>query len=152
MSTTLKSSESLIVIVAGGGPVGLTFSLHLAMMMGKQAQITIYEGRWYVDKYGKTAWQDKEQGKQRRDQVVTLQDHVIEQMPKYVQDGLFKNINERVWPTSRNIPIREVEDRLFDLIQPFVQSGQVKLVPENLHEQSKCLIDGCSCLADVFKI
>ncbi|CAF0735127.1 unnamed protein product [Adineta ricciae] len=142
MSTTLKSNESLIVIVAGGGPVGLTFSLHLAMMMGKQAQIIVYEGRWCVDKYGKTTWQDKEQGKQRRDQVVTLQDHVIEQMPKYVQDGLFKNINERVWPTSRNIPIREVEDRLFDLIQPFVQSGQVKLVPENLDEQSKCLIDG----------
>ncbi|CAF5183014.1 unnamed protein product, partial [Rotaria sp. Silwood1] len=83
-----------------------------------------------------------EQGKTRRDQVVTLQDHVIDQMPDYIQQGLFQKINERVWPTSRNIPIREVEDRLLDLIQPFVRSGQIELVPENLHEQSECLIKG----------
>ncbi|CAF4252608.1 unnamed protein product, partial [Rotaria magnacalcarata] len=69
-------------------------------------------------------WQDEEQGKTRRDQVVTLQDHVIEQMPDYIKQGLFRNIEERVWPTSRNIPIREVEDRLFDLLKPFVSNGQ----------------------------
>lgn len=142
MSTTPKTGQPLVVVVSGGGPVGLTFSLHLTMMMGNKVKIMIYEGRWFVDQDGKTRWQGEESGKTRRDQVVTLQDHVIDQMPKYVRDGLFKNFDENVWPTSRNIPIREVEDRLFDLIQPFVQSGQVELIPENLHEQSECLIKG----------
>ncbi|CAF3653925.1 unnamed protein product [Rotaria sordida] len=142
MSSTTEINQPLIVIVSGGGPVGLTFSLHLTMMMGKHVKIIIYEGRWFVDEQGKIRWQDEEEGKTRRDQVVTLQDHVIEQMPEYIRQGLFQNINERVWPISRNIPIREVEDRLFDLIQPFVRNGQIELIPENLHEQSECLIKG----------
>ncbi|CAF1461666.1 unnamed protein product [Adineta steineri] len=133
-----SSSSPLVIVVSGGGPVGLTFSLNIAAMMGKHVKIIIYEGRWFVDEHGITRWQDKT----RRDQVVTLQDHVIEQMPLFIQEGLFKNINERVWPTSRNIPIREVEDRLLDLIQPFVQNGQVELIPEQLNEQSKHLIEG----------
>jgi hypothetical protein len=131
-------------VVSGGGPVGLTFSLNLAMMMGKHVKIIIYEGRWFVDENGTTRWQGEEQGKTRRDQVVTLQDHVIEQMPIYIQKGLFQNFDERVWPTSRNIPIREVEDRLFTLIQPFVLSGQVELIAEQLQEQTECLIKGIS--------
>ena len=140
---SVKASKGpLVVIVSGGGPVGLTFSLHLTMMMGKHVKIIIYEGRWYVDGHGRTRWQDEAQGKTRRDQVVTLQDHVITQMPEYIQEGLFKRINECVWPTSRNIPIKEVEDRLLDLIQPFVGNGQVELIPENLHEQTECLIKG----------
>jgi len=144
MSTTPKANQPLVVLVSGGGPVGLTFSLHLTMMMGEHVKIYIYEGRWFVDDQGKIRWQGERQGKTRRDQVVTLQDHVIQQMPEYIQKGLFQNINERVWPTSRNIPIREVEDRLFDLIQPFVQNGQIELIPENLNEQSECLITGSS--------
>lgn len=142
MSTEPKSNKPLVVIVSGGGPVGLTFSLHLTMMMGENVKIIIYEGRWFVDERGKIRWQGEEQGKLRREQVVTLQDHVINQMPRYIQKGLFKKIDEQVWPTSRNIPIREVEDRLFDLIQPFVQMGQIELVPENLHEQCEYLING----------
>ncbi len=139
-----SSTSPLIVVVSGGGPVGLTFSLNLAMMMGKHVKIIIYEGRWFVDENGITRWQGEEQGKTRRDQVVTLQDHVIEQMPIYIQKGLFQNFDERVWPTSRNIPIREVEDRLFTLIQPFVLSGQVELIAEQLQEQTECLIKGIS--------
>ena len=142
MSTEPKSNKPLVVIVSGGGPVGLTFSLHLTMMMGENVKIIIYEGRWFVDERGKLRWQGEEQGKIRREQVVTLQDHVINQMPRYIQKGLFKKIDEQVWPTSRNIPIREVEDRLFDLIQPFVQTSQIELVPENLHEQCEYLING----------
>jgi len=142
MSTEPKSNKPLVVIVSGGGPVGLTFSLHLTMMMGENVKIIIYEGRWFVDERGKIRWQGEEQGKLRREQVVTLQDHVINQMPRYIQKGLFKKIDEQVWPTSRNIPIREVEDRLFDLIQPFVQTSQIELVPENLHEQCEYLING----------
>ncbi|CAF1374486.1 unnamed protein product [Adineta steineri] len=138
-STTLSP---LIIVVSGGGPVGLTFSLNIAAMMGKHVKIIIYEGRWFVDEHGITRWQGEEQGNIRRDQVVTLQDHVIEQMPTFIQEGLFQNINERVWPTSRNTPIREVEDRLLDLIQPFVQNGQVELIPEQLNEQSRHLIEG----------
>src|SRR5579862_101802 len=139
---TTPRTSPLIVVVSGGGPVGLTFSINLAMMMGKHAKIIIYEGRWFVDENGITRWQDEEQGRTRRDQVVTLQDHVIEQMPIYIQKGLFQNIDERVWPTSRNIPIREVEDRLFALIQPFVKSGQIELIAEQLHEQTERLIKG----------
>ena len=142
MPTTAPTDQTLVVLVSGGGPVGLTFSLHLAMMMGKKVKIIIYEGRWFVDQQGRTQWQGEEQGKSRRDQVVTLQDHVIEQMPEYIKKGLFRRIDECVWPTSRNIPIREVEDRLFELIQPFVRDGQVELVTENLSEQSEYLIRG----------
>ncbi|CAF3614242.1 unnamed protein product [Adineta steineri] len=112
------------------------------MMMGEHVKIIIYEGRWFVDEDSITRWQGEEQGKTRRDQVVTLQDHVIQQMPPYIQKGLFQNYDERVWPTSRNIPIREVEDRLFALIQPFVQNGQIELVPEALQEQTERLIKG----------
>ncbi|CAF4295806.1 unnamed protein product [Rotaria sordida] len=135
------ASSPFVVVVSGGGPVGLTFSLNLTMMMGKHAKIIIYEGRWFVDQHGITRWQGEEQGNTRRNQVVTLQDHVINQMPSFIQEGLFQKINERVWPTSRNIPIREVEDRLFDLIQPFVRNGQVELIPEQLNEQSKHSIE-----------
>ena len=133
-SKTSTSDELLHVIVAGGGPVGLTFSLNLVMIMGKHVKISIYEGRWCANEQGEIRWQDESQGNHRRDQVITLQDHVIEQLPDYVQKGLFRCIDERVWPTSRNIPIREVEDRLFELIQPFVQAGQVELIPENLNQ------------------
>ncbi|CAF1177071.1 unnamed protein product [Rotaria magnacalcarata] len=142
MSITTDTDQQIVVLVAGGGPVGLTFALNLTMMMGKNAKIIIYEGRWFVDDQGKMGWQDEKQKKTRRDQVVTLQDHVIEQMPNYIKQGLFRNIEERVWPTSRNIQIREVEDRLFDLLKPFVSNGQIELVPENLNEQSECLIKG----------
>ena len=137
-------NSPLVVVVSGGGPVGLTFSLNLAMMMGRHAKVIIYEARWFVDESGVTRWQGEEQGKTRRDQVVTLQDHVIQQLPVHIQKGLFRNIDEQVWPTSRNIPIREVEDRLFELIQPFVQNGQVELVPEQLQEQNEILIKGNS--------
>lgn len=136
------SKEPLVVIVSGGGPVGLTFSLTLAALLGDKVKIQIYEGRWYVDEKDEIVWQGEAQGRSRRDQVVTLQDHVIEQLPQYVQDGLFSRINERVWPTSRNIPIREVEDRLFDLIQPYVSEGIVELIPQNLDENSECLTNG----------
>ncbi|CAF1354649.1 unnamed protein product [Adineta steineri] len=139
---TDASQSPLVVVVSGGGPVGLTFSLNLVMMMGEHVKIIIYEGRWFVDEDSITRWQDEEQGKTRRDQVVTLQDHVIQQMPSYIQKGLFENYDERVWPTSRNIPIREVEDRLFALIEPFVQSGQIELVAEALQEQTERLIKG----------
>lgn len=142
MAAPKANNDPLIVIVSGGGPVGLTFTLHLTMMMGNKAKIIIYEGRWYVDEHGKMKWQGEQHGKTRRDQVVTLQDHVIDQMPEYVKRGLFKNMNERVWPTSRSITIREVEDRLLELIEPFVDCGLIELVPENLNEKSKCLIDG----------
>ncbi|CAF4324921.1 unnamed protein product, partial [Rotaria magnacalcarata] len=100
MSITTDTNQQIVVLVAGGGPVGLTFALNLTMMMGKNVKIIIYEGRWFVDDQGKMRWQDEKQGKTRRDQVVTLQDHVIEQMPNYIKQGLFRNIEERVWPTS----------------------------------------------------
>ncbi|CAF4953530.1 unnamed protein product, partial [Rotaria sp. Silwood1] len=136
------AGSPLVVIVSGGGPVGLTFSLNLVMMMGNWVKIIIYEGRWFVDEFGITRWQGEEHGKFRRNQVVILQDHTILQLPEYVQNGLFKQINERVWPSSRNIPIREVEDQLLNLIQPFVRSGQVELICEQLDEQSKHLVEG----------
>ncbi|CAF1045237.1 unnamed protein product [Adineta steineri] len=140
--TCQLNSEQLIVLVSGGGPVGMTFALSLSTMMKTHAKIYVYEGRWYADGDGKMKWQGEEQSRNRRDQVVTLQDHVIHQLPTFIQVGLFANINERVWPTSRNIPIREVEDRLLVLAEPFVESGQIVLVPENLNEKSDRLLNG----------
>ncbi|CAF4027052.1 unnamed protein product [Adineta steineri] len=136
------NSQQLIILVSGGGPVGMTFALSLSTMMKNHAKIYVYEGRWYTDGDGKIKWKGEEQGRNRRDQVVTLQDHVIHQLPEFMQVGLFTNINERVWPTSRNIPIREVEDRLLVLAEPFVESEQIVLVPENLSEKSDHFING----------
>ncbi|CAF3678706.1 unnamed protein product, partial [Rotaria socialis] len=60
MSTTTDTNQQIIVVVvAGGGPVGLTFALNLTMMMGKNAKIIIYEGRWFVDGQGEMRWQDE---------------------------------------------------------------------------------------------
>lgn len=139
----MPSGSPLLVIVAGGGPVGLVFVLNLVMMMSKKkVKIVVYEGRWIASSDGKVRWRSETEGNTRRDQVVSLQDHVVDQLPKYVQNGLFVNVNERVWPTSRNIPIREAEDRLLHLIEPFVQSGQVELIAEQLNEQSEHLAQG----------
>ncbi|CAF3388686.1 unnamed protein product [Rotaria socialis] len=140
--SSVSNSQQLVVLVSGGGPVGSTFALVLATMMRSHAKIYIYEGRWFVDQDDRTKWQGEGQGRIRRDQVVTLQDHVIHQMPTFIQKGLFSNLNERVWPTSRNIPIREVEDRLLALLEPFVESGQIELVPENLNERTDRLVNG----------
>ena len=143
MTSTERSK--LVVVVSDGGPVGLTFALNVAMMMmmcKKHIEITIYEQRWFTDENGRIHWRNEQQRNIRRDQVVTLQDHVIQQLPLQIQKGLFTNIDERVWPTSRNIPIEEVEDRLLDLIQPFVQIGQVKLIDKQFNELSQQLIDG----------
>ncbi|CAF0878436.1 unnamed protein product [Didymodactylos carnosus] len=122
--------------------IGLTFALNLSMLVGKKAKIIVYDGRWFVDSQGQIKWKGEQQQNQRRTQVVTLQDHVVDQLPKYIQDGIFKNIKERVWPTSYSIPIEEVEDRLLDLVKPFVNLDWIELVPEKLNEQTEDLISG----------
>jgi len=53
----------------------------------------------------------------RRDQVVTIQENVLQHLSPVVNACLLRNFDEKVWPESRNIPIREVEDQLLELAQ-----------------------------------
>lgn len=43
---------------------------------------------------------------------------------------LFENVDERVWPNSRNIPVREVESQLTRRAQDFPEI--IELVPERM--------------------
>lgn len=104
-------------MVSGGGPVGLIFALDCIHSHRGQIFVRIYDSRWKQERNGNILWKTQEEGNTRRSQVVTLQDDVIGLLPQQVADALFSQVNERVWPTSKNIPIREVEDRLLELLQ-----------------------------------
>ncbi|CAF0795468.1 unnamed protein product [Didymodactylos carnosus] len=136
--------KQLKVVIAGGDAIGLTFALNLCLLMGENVLIYIYEQRWFSDASdgGRVKWRGPAEGNIRRDEVITLQDHVINQLHDYIKLGLFKDINERVWPSSRNIPVREVEDRLFELMEPFMLKQQIVLIPERITPETPCLLTG----------
>ena len=115
------------VIVSGGGPVGLTFALLLADLMGSKVAIKIYNGRWKREGR-KVVWKGHDEGNVRRMQVVTIQSRQFLKLPQEIQDQLFTPGNfTEMWPSGpdsvngvgpRNIRIAYIEDRLLDLAEP----------------------------------
>jgi hypothetical protein len=127
----------LRVTVSGGGPVGLTFALLLADLMGPRVAIRIYNGRWKRDG-GRVVWKEHDEGNVRRQQVVTVQSRQFLKLPQAIQDHLFTPGNyTEMWPKGpdsiddvapRNIRIAYIEDRLLDLANR--RRAQIELVPQ----------------------
>jgi hypothetical protein len=126
----------LRVIVSGGGPVGLTFALLLADLMGPRVAIRVHNGRWKRDG-DQVVWKGPEERNTRRQQVVTIQSRQYLKLPQEMQDQLFTPGNfSETWPKGpdsirdhgpRNIRIAYVEDRLLDLANA---KRQIELIPE----------------------
>lgn len=136
--------ESVLrVTVSGGGPVGLTFALLLADLMGPRVAIRVYNGRWKRDG-NRVIWKPPEERNIRRQQVVTIQSRQYLKFPQEVQDHLFTPGNfTEMWPKGpdsirdfgpRNIRIAYIEDRLLDLANS--KRGQIELVPEPFDAES----------------
>ena len=131
------SGSVLRVTVTGGGPVGLTFALLLADLMGPQVSITAYDGRW-TRSGGQVVWKTPKQGNVRRQQVVTVQSRQYLKLPTDVQDRLFTPESYcEMWPAGpdsiegfgpRNIRISYVEDQLLAMAND--KPDQIQLIPE----------------------
>jgi hypothetical protein len=138
-----KSAPVMRVTISGGGPVGLTFALLLADMMGPRVAIRIYNGRWKLDGR-RVVWKGIEEGNVRRQQVVTIQSRQFLKLPQEMQDHLFTPGNfTEMWPSGpdsiddlgpRNIRIAYIEDRLLDLANR--KRGQIELIPEPFDAES----------------
>lgn len=132
ITVTSKTSHKTKVAIVGGGPVGLSLALRLKENT-ENFEMTIFERRWKLNPdNGRVEWQGKREGNNRRLQVVTLQSNVWSKLPKKAQDALFGEDGQgphhvEMWPygpdspeqigSPRNIPIRQIEDILLELIQ-----------------------------------
>ena len=130
------------VTISGGGPVGLTFALLLADLMGPKVAIRLYNGRWKRDGR-RVVWKGHEEGNVRRQQVVTIQSRQFLKLPQEIQDYLFTPGNfTEMWPAGpdsindrgpRNIRIAYIEDRLLELAN---RKRQIELIPEQFDADS----------------
>jgi hypothetical protein len=84
----IQAASILRVTISGGGPVGLTFALLLADVLGPRVAIRIYNGRWKRDGR-RVVWKGIEEGNVRRQQVVTIQSRQFLKLPQEIQDHLF---------------------------------------------------------------
>jgi hypothetical protein len=80
--------SAMKVTISGGGPVGLTFALLLADLMGPRVAIRVYNSRWKRDGH-RVVWKEIEEGNVRRQQVVTIQSRQFLKLPQEIQDHLF---------------------------------------------------------------
>ena len=126
----------LNVVVVGGGPVGLIFATELKLQLGVNARIVIYESRC-LKRGGRIVRRGPAEGNRRREQVVTLQSRVFDQLSPELQAALFiRNGFAVVWPYGpdslasigrpRNIRISDVENRLLELAQEM----KIRIVPK----------------------
>jgi len=116
----------LRVCVVGGGPTGLIAAINLAELLGKGVRVSVYDIRWEQLENGTVV----SNARRRRDQVVTLQRDALRELSVETLKCLFANYDEPVWfDISRNIPIREVEDRLLVRAQMFDIKNLIELTP-----------------------
>jgi 2-polyprenyl-6-methoxyphenol hydroxylase-like FAD-dependent oxidoreductase len=132
----MSGSRHLSIDVAGGGPTGLAFALALCAYR-VPARIRIFDPRWRVEG-GRVEWRDLAHGNRRRRQIVTIQSKVWSALPPAIQRTLFgRHDYSEVWPLGsdspahhgppRNLPIRDIEDRLLDLARG---APGIELVPQ----------------------
>ncbi|KAK2601318.1 hypothetical protein N8I77_010776 [Diaporthe amygdali] len=132
--TVLESPRSALkVVIIGGGPTGLLGAITLAEQVRcrELVQIHVYDKRWTNEKFGEFLFTVYPEDQRRRDQVITLQDHVTKLLSDETNDsikyGLGKLGAERVWPESRNLQIRKVEDALLKRAQDSAFDGMMHL-------------------------
>jgi hypothetical protein len=143
LAATAAAGPVLKAIVSGGGPVGLTFALLLADLMGPRVAIRVYNGRWKRDGR-QVVWKTHEDGNVRRQQVVTIQSRQFLKLSQEMQDRVFTPGNfTEMWPMGpdsihglgpRNVRISHFEDCLLDLASR--KRGQIELVPEQFDAAS----------------
>lgn len=139
-STTVSHTyptAKLKVAIIGGGPAGLSSAICLAEKAGEQVEIHVYERRWIVNSNAVSYFSSV-----RRDQVVTLQDSVTNLMSKETRQALFADRLEHVWPSSANIKIRQVEDRLLERSQARAFRSLIHLHPEAIDKET--LLNFCN--------
>lgn len=119
------------ILVIGCGPVGSTFISQL--LMRDDIIITVCDHR--ITKYrGLYRWRNEADTPPnvRRKQVVTIQQSVYNDLPIEFVNNIFSVIDETVWPNSKNIPIKEYEDRCMDYINTFVTCGKLNIITEQI--------------------
>jgi hypothetical protein len=143
-----QAQRPLRVIIAGGGPVGLSFALMLKFSMKAKVSIVMYDGRWSKTDDG-VAWKTSEQGNSRRQQTVTLQSRQYSKLPPFVLDQLFneETHSTEMWPSGpdsppdlgkpKNIRISRIEDVLLDL----ANKSEILLNPTNFSPENTDISD-----------
>ena len=82
------------VAIVGAGPVGLVCAAKLALSLGQNVNIEIYERRisWSAER-GCYEWKSEEKGNRRREQVVTLQDDVVDLLTHQGKSASYKLVS-----------------------------------------------------------